>query len=674
MNTDLKSQIHAYGTQLVDSQAPITESDIVDLLEKVRELPPAPVPVRQKPRVWVAVAAFAIVLVLVGGVAWLARFGGGTPPVDETPVSTTTVVGTEGESLLEFFLSDMPPFRATVSYSRNPEGMDDSGLFYPGVPQGATAVVEVSYAAPDRFRREMLAMDPVGLDETGSSSGSYVVSNSGTTVHYDADRDELFTVQGEDSPLGALFWNSDWPNWDRQCASGDFEFLPDEVIAGRDALHLACSDLTGDWEFWVDAETGVVLKMAGVVFGNPLEPGTSPGGGFEVTSIEYDPVFTEEVFATPGPTPQGARTSQVPPLHATLKITVRAGDVNMAYGDANISDDPFFIQEFWYAGTDGWRADFIETDLPADVAWFLDAGSYPGDFVVWTGFEMVQYFSSTNTYSRTSDDFRAPERLLWLLAPPSPDWLSRSCSLPTDDAFLGRSTLRYVCSDGTEQIEGWIDEATGLVLRWSITGGPVSVDLAERPHWDFELLTLEVEPTFPTGTFEFTPPPDAVDVADIPFDKWSLFGFDQGDVVPTWTGPLVTGDGEIALEDVRGRPALILLWASWDETGLTAIRDFAALADIWGNDVAFVSVGIWDDPAAIRNVVNRGEFTFPTVSCLSDDGNVCSPEQVSELWRFNAWLPVGWVLLDEDGRAVDVFVAENTLEEISAALAAVAGS
>jgi hypothetical protein len=234
--------------------------------------------------------------------------------------------------------------------------------------------------------------------------------------------------------------------------------------------------------------------------------------------------------------------------------------------------------------------------------------------------------------------------------------------------------LRYACNDGAEQIDAWIDGATGLILKWSITGGPVGTYEDERPNLTFEMLSLELDPTFAPGTFEFTPPPDAVDVADIASDKWSLFGFGQGDVVPTWTGPLISGDGTFTLEDVQGGPALVLLWASWDESGLTAISEFAALSDIWSTDVAFVSVSIWDDPEATRNIVNRGGFTFPTVSCLLDDGNVCSPEIVDELWGFNAWLPVGWVLLDEGGRAVDVFVEESTLDEISAALAAVTGS
>ncbi len=37
MSTDLKSQIHAYGSQLVGDQTAIAESDVTVLVEKVRE-------------------------------------------------------------------------------------------------------------------------------------------------------------------------------------------------------------------------------------------------------------------------------------------------------------------------------------------------------------------------------------------------------------------------------------------------------------------------------------------------------------------------------------------------------------------------------------------------------------------------------------------------------------
>jgi hypothetical protein len=676
MSVELERDVRTYATYLDEVLPTITADEI--RFGTHHTSPNEPERQGLRPVLSIVVAA-VLTTVLIGGIVWLAPFAGDTPPVDEIDVTTTTVFDADGESLLGFSLADMPPFRATVSYDRNPEGLVESELFYPGVPQGATAVVEVAYDTPDRFRREIVAANPAGLGEEEESPGSYLLANGGVAVEYMAGRDQLMTWEIAPSPLGSLFWNSDWPDWDGMCAAWTHEFLHDEMIAGRDARHLKCSDLTGDWEFWVDAETGVVLKMTGAVGRNAIEPGTSPGGGFEVTSINYGHSFTEDVFAMPESMPQGERTgparwSQVPPLHATLKITVIARDLNMAL-QLDLVDDPSYTQEIWYAGAEGWRADFIDSDLPAHEAWVLDAGHFAGDSVVWTGSERYEYFGSTNTYMMLADyESWEPRALLNLSAPPSPDWLSRSCGSPIDDVSLGRASLRYACIDGAEQIDAWIDAATGLILKWAITGGPVSTYEDERPNLTFEFLSLELDPTFAPGTFEFAPPPDAVDVADIPFDKWSLFGFGQGDVVPTWTGSLVAGDDTFTLEDVQGRPALVLLWASWDDSGLTAISDFAALSEVWGTDVAFVSVGIWDEPEATRNVVNRGGFTFPTVSCLLDDGTGCSPEYISELWGFNGWLPVGWVLLDADGRVIDVFVAEYSLNEISAALIALTGS
>jgi hypothetical protein len=92
MSTDLESQIHSYGTQLVDSQAPITDADIADLLAKVRHLPPTPVRVYPKSRLRIAVAAGIAVVVLFGVVSLLTVTSetDGPPATTPPPVVTTT--------------------------------------------------------------------------------------------------------------------------------------------------------------------------------------------------------------------------------------------------------------------------------------------------------------------------------------------------------------------------------------------------------------------------------------------------------------------------------------------------------------------------------------------------------------------------------------------------------
>lgn len=91
MSTDLRSQIHTYGAQLVDNQQPITDADIAELLGKVRQLPPIPLRVRSKPGLWVALAAGAAVLLLFGGLSLLfAASSLDTPPATTPPIVTST--------------------------------------------------------------------------------------------------------------------------------------------------------------------------------------------------------------------------------------------------------------------------------------------------------------------------------------------------------------------------------------------------------------------------------------------------------------------------------------------------------------------------------------------------------------------------------------------------------
>jgi len=92
MSTDLRAQIHSYGTQLVDSQAPITDGDIADLLGNVRHLSPTPIRVYPKSRLRIAVAAGIAVVVLFGVVSLLTVTSetDGPPATTPPPVVTTT--------------------------------------------------------------------------------------------------------------------------------------------------------------------------------------------------------------------------------------------------------------------------------------------------------------------------------------------------------------------------------------------------------------------------------------------------------------------------------------------------------------------------------------------------------------------------------------------------------
>ena len=94
MSYDLRDQLREVAVLIDDSQTPIHGADIragaVDLASASDE---ARLPMR---RVTIAAGAFAVVMIIVGGVAWLSPFGDSAPPADSGPRVTDTIfVGLE---------------------------------------------------------------------------------------------------------------------------------------------------------------------------------------------------------------------------------------------------------------------------------------------------------------------------------------------------------------------------------------------------------------------------------------------------------------------------------------------------------------------------------------------------------------------------------------------------
>jgi hypothetical protein len=96
MSTGLLDQLDTYFSDVDAAQGRVTPEQVADRLDQVRELPRAGVPVRQRPRIWVAVAAAAAAMLLtVGAASLLFRGDGGSvPPATEPAVSTSTAAST----------------------------------------------------------------------------------------------------------------------------------------------------------------------------------------------------------------------------------------------------------------------------------------------------------------------------------------------------------------------------------------------------------------------------------------------------------------------------------------------------------------------------------------------------------------------------------------------------
>jgi hypothetical protein len=149
-----------------------------------------------------------------------------------------------------------------------------------------------------------------------------------------------------------------------------------------------------------------------------------------------------------------------------------------------------------------------------------------------------------------------------------------------------------------------------------------------------------------------------------------------GAVVPPISGPLLSG-GVFDLRDWGGRPTVVLTWvASYGPGNRRAISDLQVLYDKWGDQVDVIAIS--EDAASVtRQAVADAGVTLPVVTCFADQPQesgtnlLCGPNEEEFLWVWwgNQDLP-SWVVLDADGRFVDIrWGASTTLEEIDALVA-----
>jgi peroxiredoxin len=237
----------------------------------------------------VAVAAIAALatIVAIGGVVWAIS------GITEAPVPPVAATAAEPGSIAEWSYpaAGVPPFHATMVWERNPD--DEWRIGY----RGSTATVEVWYEQPGRFRWNLIELDADlvdrGVPDVGvhlGGPGSFIVGDGSRAGQFFANETEWVEVESAFHYLSSMFWEPGDSeatfDWAATCG-GDSVVLETALVAGRDARHIACNPPRGDWEIWVDIETGLILKLIGETDISDLHLGSSPSGGFEVTAIEF---------------------------------------------------------------------------------------------------------------------------------------------------------------------------------------------------------------------------------------------------------------------------------------------------------------------------------------------------------------------------------------------------
>jgi peroxiredoxin len=529
--------------------------------------------------------------------------------------------------------AETPPFQATLHVDFNPDGSK------PDVPKGATATVEVSYGGPERFRTEIVAENP--RLRVPSGPGSYQVFD-GRRIgsFYTGGRKETFYSSPAPKgfePLKFLSWHGAYPDWERVCRGPASEVLPDARIVGRDASHIRCTDLRGDsWELWIDRETGLMLRVVGEVGGDDfslaLGPSTSAKGGFEVERLRYNPSFpagTFEVAAPPGVLDYEGRLeaakAMVPPFKAVF--SVRSGRLD-------------YVDKVWWRNDRSWRREVL-TDRAPDRR---DSGG-AGSFFVWAHGRLGIYNAHDDTYVRVSSPEWDPTSEL--LPESSFRYSTARCPVVGHDRIAGRAALHRRCNT----YDVWIDSSTGIVLR--------------KRFGDFELRVRSVEyrPAFGPGTFRFVPPEGSKNARQVEKSPYYKTRLTPGKLAPNWRAELLGGD-TFELADLRGEPALLLLFADWCPAGDDACDVFGPLQKIYEeakDEVAIAWVDILSANAEreARKIVHHNHLTFPVV--------IDAEEEVVESWKVQSF-PF-WALLDSDGRVIEARLKPQTTAELRQMLA-----
>lgn len=489
MSVELERDLRTY-TAYLDEILPTITAD--EIRAETYPLAPGGPPKWQRRKVLVAAVAAFATLVLIGGVALLGNRTGSDnvfidqpPPITEptiltstvppttSPPSPTTIAAALDGKITTPVYTDVPSFTGTVQYYEHDSA---SG-------RGWQATVSVSFAGPMRYEVEVMAEEG-GLFLGGT--GKVFLGDGTVTWLNEFEGEPLAFVSGFDH-FRHFYYDSDWPSpaWDEICAEGT-TVLGSEVMLGRTVSHVACP-ATGDYELWVDEESGLVLKMAG-----PLEIGdysarTAQDGGFTFTDLTFEPVTIPD---PPEVLPTG-QTGEFPPFHL-IRTEPQSG----------------MVREYWYQNADRLRETFIEGEWIGTFTLISDgrlAGCNSDPFE--QSCYNVPIEDASDIYPMWMPYWQVPVSLV-----------EERCTELSQDSVAGRETRHFMCdgvsfqpaandnwtaiSNPFELNEFWYDTATNLMMK-EVSG--------EQDMIVKEVTLLEVNPAFPVGIFvyeELVPPSD----------------------------------------------------------------------------------------------------------------------------------------------------------------------
>jgi peroxiredoxin len=534
--------------------------------------------------------------------------------------------------------ASVPPFEATVRYDLNPDGSKRKTVL---TPKGATETWQLSYGGPTRFRNFFASQH---LQVPGARPvGSYDVLNGHRTASYNP-KNKTFstsTLSARDfryfAPLGDLTWQGGYPDWEQVCRGPAAQVLPETRVAGRDARHIRCTDVTGNvWQLWIDRETGLVLRLEGQTGGEDVffdsVPDTSQKGGYTITRLRYNPTFPPGTFKIAKP--RGATSYQAQLKAAAARVPPFEALISTRYANSGTR-----TERVWWLNNTNWRAQELTGKAPS-------LGG-PGSFIVSAHGSVNIYDANDNSYGSGSPNANPIDELLPVTGTHA---TPTACPIVGHDRIAARPAVQHRCNG----YDVWIDSGTGLILQ------------DRSPHYRLRVSDLHYHPTFPAGTFHFERPRGSHSDQQRANDPYFKTKLRPGEPAPNWRAPLLKG-GTFQITDLRGKPALLLFFADWcGAAGCIPTNVYTPLERLYRQTKSRLAI-VWVDieggragPAQARKVVRHNHLTFPVVN--DNQGPGMNHSNSLKAWRYQAF-PY-WVLLDSHGRVIEARLKPQTLAQL----------
>ena len=162
----------------------------------------------------------------------------------------------------------------------------------------------------------------------------------------------------------------------------------------------------------------------------------------------------------------------------------------------------------------------------------------------------------------------------------------------------------------------WIDKVKDIVVKESRTasaGGPIHFESENTTTY----LLTELDSAPPDSLFSFNPPAEAKLLERFP-DNFTMGGSLEGRPLPA-IKITTAGGKQFSTDSLRGKPALLDLWASWCEPCVQELDFLAAVYPRVKDKLAVITIDQNEEAKDATDLIARKKYTWPNVH---DDGDI----------------------------------------------------